>query len=303
MTARIAGLVTRAQWGAAAPKKVTPLNGRRMEGVAVHHGAGATPTDHAKCLTTWRAYQRLHMNGEHNDIAYSMGVCRHGYAFEGRTLANQGGANGTSTSNRTYFSVCVIGSGNVAYSPAVTDALEWVITRARTSHNAGLRVRPHSDFAQTACPDTQLRAWTRTVDGKQFTSGAPSPAPEPPKEAPTMLTRLLVSGARAGETRSRDNNSGGEVSLLQRMLNELNAARLTVDGSFGPATEAAVRAYQTRHRLDVDGRVGPATRAHLNAAYAPKPPPTPTPAPPPANPYAGVTDRALLERIATQIGA
>ncbi|WP_205781482.1 peptidoglycan-binding domain-containing protein [Planctomonas deserti] len=48
------------------------------------------------------------------------------------------------------------------------------------------------------------------------------------------------------------------VRSLQYMLNA-HGARITVDGVFGPATEAAVRAYQRSHGLVVDGVVGGAT--------------------------------------------
>ena len=38
---------------------------------------------------------------------------------------------------------------------------------------------------------------------------------------------------------------------------------ITVDGSFGPATEKIVRAYQKDSKLTIDGSVGPATWKHL----------------------------------------
>ncbi|WP_227496909.1 peptidoglycan-binding domain-containing protein [Planctomonas psychrotolerans] len=48
------------------------------------------------------------------------------------------------------------------------------------------------------------------------------------------------------------------VRSLQYLLNA-HGARLTVDGIFGPATDAATRAFQRSKGLAVDGVVGPAT--------------------------------------------
>ncbi|MYS23311.1 Lyzozyme M1 (1,4-beta-N-acetylmuramidase), GH25 family, partial [Streptomyces sp. DvalAA-14] len=53
-------------------------------------------------------------------------------------------------------------------------------------------------------------------------------------------------------------SSGSAVSAVQHEL-DAHGAALTVDGAFGPATDSAVRSYQSAHGLTVDGIVGPAT--------------------------------------------
>lgn len=55
----------------------------------------------------------------------------------------------------------------------------------------------------------------------------------------------------------------GSVRNAQRLLNVHNAG-LAVDGSFGPATEKAVRSFQTVFHLSVDGLVGPQTWTALD---------------------------------------
>ena len=57
-------------------------------------------------------------------------------------------------------------------------------------------------------------------------------------------------------------SKGYAVKKLQEMLND-KGYKLTVDGDFGPATDAAVRAYQKANHLDVDGEVGEHTWASL----------------------------------------
>jgi murein DD-endopeptidase MepM/ murein hydrolase activator NlpD len=60
-------------------------------------------------------------------------------------------------------------------------------------------------------------------------------------------------------------NKGTYVKRLQKALNTEDKAGLDVDGSFGPGTDQAVRAYQRSRSLTVDGRVGPGTKKALNA--------------------------------------
>jgi peptidoglycan hydrolase-like protein with peptidoglycan-binding domain len=52
------------------------------------------------------------------------------------------------------------------------------------------------------------------------------------------------------------------VQTLQYLL-RARGHSVTVDGSFGPATDAAVRAFQQEKRLAVDGVVGPNTWSAL----------------------------------------
>jgi hypothetical protein len=56
--------------------------------------------------------------------------------------------------------------------------------------------------------------------------------------------------------------TGYRVQTVQYLLNA-RGANLTVDGAFGPATESAVRSFQSAHGLTGDGIVGPQTWSAL----------------------------------------
>ena len=77
---------------------------------------------------------------------------------------------------------------------------------------------------------------------------------------------LLVDGKVGNQTWSalivqvRQGNSGPAVSAVQHNLRfAYGFTSLAVDGIFGPATNAAVRSFQTRFKIGVDGIVGPVT--------------------------------------------
>ena len=72
--------------------------------------------------------------------------------------------------------------------------------------------------------------------------------PEPPKADP-----VLKKGAK-----------GADVKTLQTLLSNLGYT-LEIDGSFGKDTENKVRAFQRDRKLAVDGSVGPKTWAALRA--------------------------------------
>lgn len=91
---------------------------------------------------------------------------------------------------------------------------------------------------------------------------APTPTPTPAPVSTTTPTAVLRQGA-----------SGTDVVTLQTLLG------ITADGRFGPATRAAVVAFQARRLLAADGIVGGATWAALAGSAAPLPAPVATPVP------------------------
>lgn len=66
------------------------------------------------------------------------------------------------------------------------------------------------------------------------------------------------------------NDKGPNVKILQELLVE-RGYLAKVDGSFGPLTEKAVKAYQNKNKLTVDGFAGPATMAKLKTSNVPAP--------------------------------
>ena len=76
----------------------------------------------------------------------------------------------------------------------------------------------------------------------------------------------LIGGA-ASQQGARES---GDIVWLQEALNRLGAApTLRVDGTAGPATAAAIAAFQQQHAMTPDGIAGPQTLAALRHALAP----------------------------------
>ena len=76
------------------------------------------------------------------------------------------------------------------------------------------------------------------------------------------------SGSSIGGT-FRRNSSGSNVKILQQNLSKLGY-NLDADGEFGPATEAAVKKFQSDNKLEVDGIFGPKSQAKLAELLAAK---------------------------------
>ncbi|MBE5771266.1 MAG: peptidoglycan-binding protein [Clostridiales bacterium] len=61
-------------------------------------------------------------------------------------------------------------------------------------------------------------------------------------------------------------STGEDVRQVQRKLKDLGFYKGSVDGDFGEATEAAVKAFQKQYGLEADGKVGNNTKAKLATA-------------------------------------
>jgi len=84
--------------------------------------------------------------------------------------------------------------------------------------------------------------------------------------APTFATDY--SYTPAGFTLRPDTKGSDDVARLQWALKKLNYYTLSIDGSYGPGTEKAVRDFQTSKGLFVDGLAGKNTQNALVEALS-----------------------------------
>ncbi len=112
----------------------------------------------------------------------------------------------------------------------------------------GIILYTKKKFVHVAVRDTKS---FRKNTGSKIISVATFGGSEPcPYEEPEKAVRM--------------GDKGEDVRWLQWMLNKCGYS-LEIDGSCGPATRAAVRAFQANFSLETDGVAGPKTRAKLRA--------------------------------------
>lgn len=159
--------VSREQWGAAPPRRVTKRDPSTLDGVAIHwFGSPRAAQSHSGCAGLLRAIQRDHMkpgglgttNGA-NDIAYNHGICPHGQAFTLRGFGVETGANGDRASNESHAAIVFMsGKGDSGPSDKVLAVLAEVI-RLWQKKGAGPEVHPHRFFTGSECPGPELLKW------------------------------------------------------------------------------------------------------------------------------------------------
>ncbi|XP_071102540.1 peptidoglycan-recognition protein SC1a-like [Haliotis cracherodii] len=153
-------IITRAEWGARAPKYVIGKMGITPKYVFVHHGATAPCYNEAACKAEVLSYQKYHMD-THGwpDIGYSFVVGEDGHAYEARGWDTIGAH--TYGYNSVGLGICVIGNfmerlPNQAALNTLKQLINCGVSNGKISSTYILRGHRDMPDNQTACPGQKL---------------------------------------------------------------------------------------------------------------------------------------------------
>lgn len=185
-------IVTRAQWGAAAPTK--PLQRmQKLPRLDVYiHWLGQGYPESMSDDQIMRSIQRYHQGTQKwSDVGYNFAVGRSGRAYEGRGM----GIVGAHTNNHNSAGmgiVFLIGKGETPTIDMIhtaTDIIESI--RLAGYGSAKITVHPHMDVeppGYTECAGPDLTPWARAYNHARDYTASPSD-----KETTTMDSRSTVT--------------------------------------------------------------------------------------------------------------
>lgn len=219
----------------------------------MHYEGADVPVDEspAQYAARVRSIQNYHMNVSaegYVDIAYNWLVSPIGDVYEGRGWDAKSGAQ--ASGNSSSLAICYLGGPNTVFTDRAQNATNWLIAQRP------MTVFPHKHWIATSCPGPNVEAWINL--GRPGGNACQCPAPGASAPAPPTTSRPTI----------RRGSSGAAVRDLQARLNRVTGSALAVDGSFGPATDHAVRNFQTFFHLGTDGIVGPKTWGLLDGLFA-----------------------------------
>lgn len=250
-----------AAWGARASSAPVKLLTTAPQKIIVHHTATPNSGDfsqaHAFALS--RSIQNSHMD-ENGwiDSGQHFTISRGGWITEGRhssVAALGGGTQQVESAHCTGQNTVAVGIENEGtyntVEPLSAAYAKLVDLCAYICAQYGLRayqIFGHRDFNTTDCPGDRLYAML-------------------PQLRADVAARIGGSPSWSGWTTARPGDTGERVTSLQYLLGS-RGATLAVDGSYGSATENAVRAFQTTNRASVDGVAGNQTWHQLATPLA-----------------------------------
>ena len=248
---------TRAAWGAAPPSgTIYKVTLAEKDCLLAHYidgnVLGYADNPHTDCLKKVKSFQAFHMGSSRgwSDIGYNALICQHGRLIEGRGLLTVGAQ--CPNYNRRGIGVQFMVGGTEVPTDAAYARFAKLRAELTRERGTAQRLMGHRDGVATSCPGSVIYAWIQ--------KGAISPSVPTPTPAPTPAPTLSWN---------RDH-----VKAMQRLL------EVTVDGKWGPGTDARAQAYRAVARgvsyttsqvkiaqaiadVRVDGSRGPATRAAM----------------------------------------
>ena len=248
---------SRLDWQAREPRATTPIEGTAR--IAIHYEGAHSNGD----IEAVQAIQNYHMdrNGW-NDIAYSFLVNQSGDVFEGRGWDNRSAANGSVSTNKDFYAVCVLIGPDDAVTQESIESVRGLVAQARGhAPNTPTDIVGHRDLIATSCPGDALYGLVQ--DGVfEPDYGQVWVNDEPVVQNPPVLNPLaeLADGVlQAGE-------HGVWVQILQNRLISLgfSVGKAGADGAYGFDTANAVRDFQRQAGITDDGVAGKQTFAKLD---------------------------------------
>lgn len=186
-------VLSRAAWGARAPKCSSPTTPYRL---VVHHSASPT-NDTFTPEARLRQTQAYHMDSRgYCDVAYNYLMSRDARVWMGRGPTTLGGH--TLNANGGNLALCVLGNyvGD-APTPQQECALAGWMALLSQNHRIALNgtlIKGHRDYGQTACPGDRLYARLGAIISQAANgcAGAPPPPPPPPPPSPAWGARFVA---------------------------------------------------------------------------------------------------------------
>lgn len=237
-------IITRAQWGARAPREIQNVSTSKRQNFMVHHSG-------APANQSVRVIQDFHMDTRGwSDIGYNFLIRDTGAIYEGRGW-DRVGAHATGW-NTNSIGVCVIGDyqSNDVPAPAM-ESLRWLYRQANTHVGRNLTILGHRDANHsTECPGDHLYGWVlEGLDGPVIE------LPPEPDHRPGSRELYLTDPPMRGD----------DVEFVQRFIGVARCG--PPDGRYGPHTRAGVIWYQEMRGVHVDGRVGPQTWGQMGVRW------------------------------------
>ncbi|EFN81745.1 peptidoglycan-recognition protein SC2 isoform X1 [Harpegnathos saltator] len=159
-------IISRAQWGARAPKhQAANLARKPAPYVVLHHSTGNGCVTQAICQLKVREFQNYHMNSKKwSDVGYNFIVGEDGNIYEGRGWGKQG-AHSKPFNNKS-IGICIIGdytnrTPNSAAVQAVDSLIAYGVSSGEIKND--YKLLGHRQTWQTNCPGnslyTMMQSW------------------------------------------------------------------------------------------------------------------------------------------------